>query len=85
MGSPLKSKKFEIHTIQNIGNASEKSGNSGYILKIVFLHARGDQKIGPEPNFHKPRSSKVCMYKCNKISNMYVCCIYASTNFYQEE
>ena len=27
------------------------------ILKSFFLHAREDQKIGPEPNFHEPRSS----------------------------
>jgi len=28
------------------------------ILKIVFLRARDDRKIDPEPNFHEPRSSK---------------------------
>merc|ERR1712213_152855 len=27
------------------------------ILKSGFLHAREDQKIGPEPTFHVPRSS----------------------------
>merc|ERR1711923_336495 len=27
------------------------------ILKSGFLHAREDQKIGPEPKFHVPRSS----------------------------
>ena len=27
------------------------------ILKSDFLHAREDQKIGPEPNFHESRSS----------------------------
>ena len=27
------------------------------ILKIGFLHAREDQKIGPEPKCHAPMSS----------------------------
>ena len=26
-------------------------------LKIGFLHAREDRKIGPEPDFHAPRPS----------------------------
>ena len=32
-------------------------------MKSVFLHARRDQKIDQEPNFHEPRSSNGGYYR----------------------